>query len=131
MALNSLLSYFTHHEGIEFILSDKLEFFCAGENFEKVICKNCQSNIFDWFVCVVLKQEFRTARDLIVVFPCCNSEGSLLDLTYIRPFGFACFGLTVCEGGIDEEGIYELSESELLKLEGIVGYKLRVIWSGH
>lgn len=130
-ALNRLLSYFTHHEGIEYTPTDKLAFYCAGENFDKVICANCRRDIFDWFISFVPNQEFKTTRDLMVTLPCCSAEGSLLDLTFEDPGGFAFFGLSICEGYNDDADTNDLSEMELHQLETILGCKLRVIWSGH
>ncbi len=129
-ALTRLQAYFTHHENITYSLSNKLSFWCAGENFDRVICMHCQSNIFEWFTSTVLK-ETEGFNDLPLTLPCCGVKDSLLRLSFEDDCGFACFGISICEGLHDAGNTNEINSEELHELETTLGCQLRVIWSGH
>jgi hypothetical protein len=61
--------------------------------------------------------------DLSVVVPCCGSKTSLNELRYEWPAGFAQFIIEIINPDRN------ISDEELLKIETILGSKLRKIWS--
>lgn len=60
--------------------------------------------------------------DLTTTTPCCGASGSLNDLHYEWPAGFARFTLEALNPNAD------LDDQHLLTLESILGCPVRVIW---
>jgi hypothetical protein len=118
-----LLSILPEAEDIVWVWSDYVEFVDPGDNFRRVICPACGTELHmpDW------QQMMNTAfdnqfSDLNVTMPCCGAVGSLNDLHYEWPAGFARFTLEALNPNAD------LGEAQIYAIEGMLGCTVRKIW---
>ena len=112
-------------EEIEIRLSDAVEFFDCGANFELVRCPSCQQELSqDWWQERLDEdadeEGFRLAR---YPMPCCQAKHTLHELHYDWPQGFGRFALDAMNPEIGE-----LSEATIKEFERILGTKLHVIY---
>jgi hypothetical protein len=133
-------------EEIEVKITDTVEFFDCGTNFERVICPACRSEIsMEWwqermdedyqdgFKLVANSRpswQDRTAENYGDGFklaaystPCCRSKCNLHELVYEWPQGFGRFALDAMNPNIGK-----LKAKARIELEEILGTKLRVIY---
>jgi hypothetical protein len=109
---------------IEIKVGKKVEFFDSGENFERILCPSCRSEIpvawwqdrmdEDW------TNGFKLAK---YASPCCHKLHTLHELVYEWPQGFGRFSLNVMNPNIGM-----LDERNKEEFEKILGTKLRVIY---
>ena len=110
--------------GVNIKQNDKPQFVDPGSNFERVICMQCGAAIDQtWWQRIMDKASENKFTDLSVVVPCCGSKTSLNELRYEWPAGFAQFIIEIINPDRN------ISDEELLKIETILGSKLRKIWS--
>src|SRR5688572_1638856 len=78
-------------EEIEIKLSDSIEFFDCGANFERVLCPSCGGEIaMQWWQ--QRMDEFEEAPKLVKYpTPCCGAMLNLHELVYYFPQGFGRF----------------------------------------
>ena len=94
---------------------------CGGE-LERIKCPACGEDIsFDWWGEVMEMAAEKEFSDLSVKLPCCGRDGSLNDLEYYLPCGYAKMEITIT----DSER--KFSEKELEKIGGLLGEKVRLI----
>ena len=75
---------------IESGISDEVQFIDQGENFERVSCPKCGTEIpTDWWQQAMDKSYESRFRHLEVTTPCCAYATSLNNLDYRWPAGFA------------------------------------------
>jgi hypothetical protein len=102
--------------------SNEIQFVDQGENLESVSCNICgkQLQIEEWQTLMggSYKQQF---KDLSFITPCCKNKTFLNELTYNTPAGFSKFKITILNPDVI------LTETELSKLENILGTKLKTI----
>lgn len=110
-------------EGIDALAMDEVEFFDAGENFERARCPLCGADVTEWWPAAMDAASELAFADLSVTMPCCGRPASLNELAYEMPQGFASFALVVTEPGIDQ-----LDGEALRKLGEAIGHPLRAIW---
>lgn len=123
-------------EEIEIKVSEKIAFFDCGQNFEKVLCPSCGTEIsLDWWQSRMNDDSgldewqemdedsgdgFKLAS---YTTPCCGKKHTLHELVYDWPQGFARFALDAMNPDIGK-----LDDKYKRELEKILGTKLRVIY---
>jgi hypothetical protein len=115
-------------------VTEHVEFVDQGTNFERIVCPFCSSQLtIEWWHEVMDRAHEEHFTDLSITTPCCQAEGSLNDLRYEWPAGFARFILELREPfTIDAQGVWqmlELNQAMLEKLQDTLGCRLRVIWA--
>jgi hypothetical protein len=122
---------------IEIKISEKVEFFDCGANFERVLCPACGAEIpVDWWQARMDEDsgvdgwQDRMDEDSGDGFklasystPCCGKECRLHELVYEWPQGFGRFALDAMNPNIGE-----LEDQYKREFEKILGTKLRVIY---
>ena len=118
-----LLSVLPQADDIIWMLSDTVTFVDQGTNFERVSCPVCgvELSIPDWQQMMDAAYETQFA-DLNVTMPCCGAVGSLNDLHYEWPAGFARFSLEAFNPNAD------LDDHQRQTVEEILGCPVRKIW---
>jgi len=118
-----LLSILPAAEDIIWMSSDTVTFVDQGMNFERVSCPACGTElaISNWQQMMDAAYETQFA-DLNVTMPCCGASGSLNDLHYEWPAGFASFSLEAFNPNAD------LDDQQLQAVEQILGCPVRKIW---
>ncbi len=106
-------------------VSDRVQFFHAGSNFESVSCPACHAELStDWWGDAVDAALQHQPPSLEVVLPCCGTTTSLNDLAYSWPQGFARYSLAA-----RNPNIRELSPDQITQLATVVGAEVRPIWT--
>ncbi len=103
-------------------ITDNIEFIDCGENFEEIICPNC-NHLLDmgwWGQMMSLVYEKHFSEPYIEM-PCCKQTCQIYDLQYKWDCGFAKFVIEILN---PEE---EPSCSQLTELEKIIGCELKLI----
>lgn len=72
---------------------DQVRFIDCGENFEEVRCPHCGALLLEGWQDSMDAAFESLFQDLRVTLPCCDRPGSLADLEYDWPQGFASFEL--------------------------------------
>ena len=111
-------------EQIKAIVTDAIQFFDCGGNFERQLCPSCRAEIpIEWWqerMDEEYGQGFRPARHCM---PCCSAQHTLHDLVYEWPQGFGRFALEAMNPSIGK-----LEDKYKRELEDILGTELRVIY---
>ena len=106
-------------------VSDQVQFFDAGSNFESVSCPVCHAELStDWWGEAMDSAFQHQPPRLEVVLPCCATTTSLNDLAYSWPQGFARYSLAA-----RNPNIRELSPAQTAHLATVIGAEIRPIWS--
>ncbi len=118
-----LLSVLPQAEDIVWMSSDDLTFVDCGNNFERVICPACGTElpITTWQQMMdgAFANQF---ADLQITMPCCGAVGSLNDLHYEWPAGFARFSLEALNPNADLDG------EQIHAVADMLGCPVRKIW---
>ncbi|MBI1282556.1 MAG: hypothetical protein GC179_30800 [Anaerolineaceae bacterium] len=118
-----LISIFPEADDIVWVWSDTVEFVDPGDNFERVVCPACETELHmsDWqhMMNIAFDNQF---SDLNVTMPCCHATGSLNDLHYVWPAGFARFSLEALNPNAD------LDDQHMRDVEEMLGCGVRKIW---
>ncbi len=93
MAFALFASFVAKADDLAFRETETVEFISPGENFESVTCPVCGADLGEWWQQAVQSAYANEFSDLIVEVPCCGAQGSLNDLNYSWPAGFARFRL--------------------------------------
>lgn len=111
-------------EEVELKVSNSIEFFDCGQNFERVRCPACRSEIdIDWWQ-ERMEQDYSGGFKLAAYStPCCGKSWTLNELVYEWPQGFGMFALDAMNPDIGE-----LTNEHLREFEEILGTKLRLIY---
>lgn len=102
-----------------------VQFIDQGGNFDSVACPTCGA-VLDtgwWGNAMDDAWDGKQFGVLAVDMPCCGVRGSLNDLVYDMPAGFARFTLEVREPGGDIE------PTTVAAIEDVLRSRLRVIWA--
>lgn len=109
---------------IEIKVSEKIEFFDCGANFERIYCPSCRSEIsVEWWQGRMDEDYgdgFKLAKYAV---PCCGAKSTLHELDYDWPQGFGQFALDAMN-----PNICKLDDKYMREFEVILGTKLRVIY---
>src|SRR5690349_24891374 len=116
-------SFVAKADEINMIVYDEVHFVDPGENFNSVTCPVCNTDISGWWQEAMQTAYDQHFADLIVTTPCCNSTGSLNDLTYDWPAGFASFALQARNPEID------INDAQLGMLASMLKCQLRKVWT--
>jgi hypothetical protein len=109
---------------IEVKVSEKLEFFDCGANFERVRCPSCRVEIsVEWWQDRMDEDYGDGFKLAAYAIPCCGARCTLHELVYEWPQGFGRFGLNAMNPNIGK-----LEEMYKREFEEILGSKLRVIY---
>jgi hypothetical protein len=105
-------------------VSEKVEFFDCGVNFERIVCPACAAEVpIDWWR-DRMEEEYDGGYSLAsYAMPCCKAQRTLHELVYEWPQGFGRFALEAFNPGIGE-----LSDRDKYELEAILGTELREIY---
>ena len=118
-------------------VSEKIEFFDCGANFERILCPSCSAEIpVDWWQDRMQEDsgvdgwQDRMDEDsgdgfklAAYVTPCCGKKCTLHELVYEWSQGFGRFALDAMNPNIGE-----LEDKYKREFETILGTKLRVIY---
>ena len=109
---------------IQIKVSDKVEFFDCGANFERICCPACGCEIpVEWWVARMDEDYLDGFKLAAYATPCCSAACALDALVYHWPQGFGRFALDAMNpdiGRLDDRYKHELEE--------ILGTKVRVIY---
>ncbi len=113
--------------GVESRVKDygKLQFIDAGENFDRIVCPSCASEIametwHNW-----MQQDWHGEEGFHLhkhATPCCSADVTLNELSYAFPQGFAHWFVSARNANRGP-----LTETELVRLEDIAGLPLKAI----
>ncbi len=105
--------------------TEEVQFIATGENLERIVCPFCNAVLDEqwWLTAMDTAYERTKFVDLTVTLPCCGKTGSLNDLCYEWPTGFACFQLLARDPGND------LDKEALQALEKTLACSLRKVWA--
>jgi len=109
---------------IEITVSEKVEFFDCGANFERICCPSCGAEIPVAWWQDRMDDDFGDGFKLaIYATTCCGARCTLHELVYEWPQGFGRFALEAMNPNIGK-----LEERYKREFEEILGTKLRVIY---
>ena len=109
---------------IEIKLSDTVEFFDCGANFERVCCPSCGSEIpLAWWQDRMDEDYGEGFKLAAYATPCCGASCTLHELVYEWPQGFGRFALDAMNPNLGN-----LEDRYKREFEEILGTKLRVIY---
>jgi hypothetical protein len=111
-------------EEIEIKVSEKVEFFDCGSNFEHIRCRSCGTEIPVAWWQDQMDEDYDDGFKLAAyATPCCGKKSTLHELVYEWPQGFGRFALDALNPNIGK-----LDDKYKRELEEILGTKLRVIY---
>jgi len=123
-ALDLFSSWLPMADAVSGTASDEVNFVDQGANWERVACPACGQALDEAIWQAMMDAGFPTHfADLTVTMPCCGAIGSLNDLQYEWPAGFARYVLEALNPAAD------LDENQLHQLEQIIGCRIRKIWA--
>jgi hypothetical protein len=103
---------------------DRIEFINCGQNFGRISCPSCGSEIpLRWWQDRMNQDYGDGFRLLPYATPCCGAKYTMHELDYESPQGFGCFKLKARDAGIGN-----LDDKYKEALEKILDTKLRVIY---
>jgi hypothetical protein len=109
---------------IDIKVSEKVEFFDCGANFERVCCPSCGSGIPVSWRQDRMDEDYGDGFKLAAyATPCCGESYTLHELVYEWPQGFGRFALDAMNPNIGK-----LEDRDKQEFEEILGTKLRVIY---
>lgn len=113
-ALDMVSSWLPGADVVSGAASEEVNFVDPGANLERIICPACQTelDISTWQALMDAAFAIQFA-DLTVTMPCCGAVGSLHDLHYESPAGFARYVIEALnpDGDLDDEQLYELEQT--------------------
>lgn len=109
---------------IEVKISETVQFFDCGGNFERVCCPACRSEIsIEWWQ-GRMDEDFGDGFKLAsYATPCCGLCCTVHGLVYEQPQGFGRFAISAMNPNVGK-----LAETDKAEFEQILGMKLRVIY---
>lgn len=123
-ALELLTAWLPAAELVNGTVSDDIGFVDQGANWVRVLCPACgaELDVDQWqaFMDAAYPTQF---TDLTVTMPCCGAVGSLNDLYYEWPAGFARYVLEALNPNAD------IDDEQFYQLEQLLGCNLRKIWA--
>jgi hypothetical protein len=125
-ALDLLTAWLPSADLVNGTASDEVNFVDPGMNLQQVICPACGTplDLGEWQGLMDAAYAIQFA-DLTVTMPCCGAVGSLNDLHYDWPAGFARYVLESLNPNAD------LDDAQLDELAHILGCPLRKIWAAY
>ncbi|MCL2529170.1 MAG: hypothetical protein FWE41_02405 [Coriobacteriia bacterium] len=88
--INTIKSLTWYRDNTTITVNESIQFADAGENFERVLCPFCKTDLIDWW-----KDAMDEAYSMVAGFtcldtitPCCQKDTSLHNLDYHFPQGF-------------------------------------------
>lgn len=123
-ACSKVNDLFPEGDGAEAGAHTFMAFFDCGENFGRICCPTCNSEIeLSWWQERMSEDNFE-GEFLLNAYPtpCCQSEHNLNKLEYDWPQGFARFRLCAFNPNVEN-----ISDGQKAQLEEILGTPLRVI----
>jgi hypothetical protein len=125
-ALDLLTAWLPTADVVNGTASDEVNFVDPGINLTQIFCPACGSeldmNVWQGFTDAAYANQF---ADLSVTMPCCGAVGSLNDLQYDWPAGFARYVLESLNPNAD------LDDAQVNELAQILGCPLRKIWAAY
>jgi hypothetical protein len=121
MALALFSSFVAKADSVQCLAEDDIRFIDPGENWESVSCPACGTDLSGWWQEAADVAYQNGFNDLTVTVPCCGATGSLNDLIYAPPAGFARFILEAVNP------VNEVSDAQIGMLAATVGCQLRKV----
>ena len=121
MAFALFSSFVGKADDLSILATETVEFINPGEYFESVTCPACGANLGEWWQQAAEAAYANEFSDLMVQVPCCGAQGSLNDLIYSWPAGFARFRLQARnpKGDVDD--------TQLRLLANVLKEDLRIV----
>ena len=118
-------SIVTQSDEIKTIVTDSIQFYDSGANFERIRCPFCQSEIeMDWWQEKMDNDSNGDGFKLnTFAMPCCNRTTNLNNLLYDFEQGFSKYCIEAMNPNIDE-----LGSENIIKLKDILGIEIKVIY---
>jgi hypothetical protein len=116
-------SFVSKADEVNMLVYDEVHFIDPGGNFVSVTCPVCGTDLSGWWQEAMQAAYDQNFMDLTIETPCCKSIGSLNDLTYDWPAGFASFALQA------RNPIKDVNDAQLLMLSSMLKCQLRKIWT--
>lgn len=98
-ALSAVRAIAPESESVDWVVTERIEFFDCGENFERVLCPSCSAELpQEWWSARMDEDHSATGEGFKLatyVMPCCGAGHTLHELAYEWPQGFGRFALSV------------------------------------
>lgn len=124
IAKETLRQLFSQAE-IFLTVNDTTQFVDQGENFERVSCPFCDTDLLGWWQDAMSAAYETLFENLSITLPCCDQQSSLDELRYQLPAGFARFILSVRNPNFSRD----LLDDELEPIEKVLNCKIKQIWA--
>jgi hypothetical protein len=121
MALALFSSFVAKADSVNVIVNDDISFIDPGENWESVSCPACGADLGAWWQEAAEVAYQNGFTDLNISVPCCGAEGSLNDLIYVPPAGFARFVLEATNP------VNDVNAAQLSLLAGMMKCQIRKV----
>jgi len=109
---------------IKIELCDKVKFFDCAQNFERVVCPSCRTEIpTEWWQQRMDEDYGGGFKLLKYPAPCCGSRHTLHELVYDWPQGFGRFAVDVMNPNVGK-----LTDEQVRELAQILGTPVRIIY---
>jgi hypothetical protein len=117
-------SWFSEADAVTVEAGNGVVLLDAGENFHTVSCRACTGRLdLDWWREAMGRADRALCSDLTVTCPLCSAVGSLNDLDYDWPQGFASWSLEIMN-----PDTAEMSPEQVAELATLIGHPIRVIY---
>jgi hypothetical protein len=123
MSMALFSSFVSKADRVNVIADDDIRFVDPGENWQGVTCPVCGADLNDWIQDAIGAAYENGFTDLTITTPCCSSVGSLNDLVYDPPAGFARFILEAVNP------VNDISEMQMNFLKGTMKCEIRKVWA--
>jgi hypothetical protein len=111
----------------ELRISETVQFYDCGENFEKIQCPFCRAELsIEWWQEEMSRASESNFEDLDIVTPCCRRNSSLNKLRYSFPQGFAKFAIEIMNN--DKEGS-DIQSEFVATLSNVTGVDWNTIFA--
>lgn len=121
MAFALFSSFVGKADDLSILETETVEFISPGENWESVTCPACGANLSEWWQQAAEAAYANEFSDLMVQVPCCGAQGSLNDLIYSWPAGFARFRLQA------RNPTGDVNDTQLSLLSNVMKGELRIV----
>lgn len=128
VALEAFREMLPAADAVDCVVHNEISFIDSGVRFETVSCPFCETELDQiWWGDAMNAAGRRGFNDLAVQLPCCDAMGTLNDLHYRMPSGFARFLLKAREPNAGQL----FPADKMHALENILDTPLKQIWADY